>query len=222
MRHRIRNNALNRKSAHGKALRRNMAQNLIEHGRITTTLPKARNLRPFVEQLVTLAVKSRKLAQGRDPEGSLGARRRILALLNDRAIIPANSKGEYNAMSDAGRAKSLRMASGRRHRTGEPRGRLNFTSESVVHRLIETIAPKYMDRPGGYTRVIQLAKTRIGDSARLAIIQFVGDETAPTSLTKPQKSARKRRTDKRYSFAAKVLKGSGGTKNRPTAAEAAS
>ena len=109
-------------------------------------------------------------------------------------------------MSDALREKTMRMASGRRHRTGEPQGRLAFTAESVTHRLIETVAAKYEDRQGGYTRLIHLAEKRIGDSSELAVVQLVGDEEAPTSLTKPQRSARRRRTDARYAMAVKAAK----------------
>lgn len=185
---------------------RNMAQNLIEHGRITTTIPKAKNLRPFVERLVTLAVKVRKLSASSDAAGALRARRGLGRMLGDRGLIPKEHQSAYNDMSDARRAKTMRMASGRRYRTGDAKGRLAFTAESVTHRLIETIAPRFEDRPGGYTRVVRLAKKRIGDAAQLAVIQFVGDEDAPTSLTKPEKSARKTRTDARYALAIKLSK----------------
>ena len=56
------------------------------------------------------------------------------------------------------------------------------------------------------TRLIHLAKRRIGDSSFLAMVQLVGDEEAPASLTKARKSARKRRVDSRYAFAVKVAK----------------
>lgn len=185
---------------------RNMAQSLIEHGKITTTIPKAKNLRPFVERLVTLAVKARKLSASSDNAGSLRARRGIDRMLGDRGLITKEHQSAYDDMSDARRAKTMRMASGRRYRTGEAKGRLAFTAESVTHRLIETIAPRFEDRPGGYTRVVRLAKKRIGDAAQLAVIQFVGDEEAPTSLTKPGKSARRRQADARYAMAVKLSK----------------
>jgi large subunit ribosomal protein L17 len=98
------------------------------------------------------------------------------------------------------------MVSGRRYRTGLPKGRLDFTAESVTHRLLETIAPKLESQEGGYTRLIRLARTRVGDSAPLATIQLVGDETAPMSLTKPKRSARSRRADARYALAIKISK----------------
>ena len=206
MRHRIHHRKLNRTSEHRKALRRNMAQNLIDNGQITTTIAKARDLRPFFERLVTLAVKTRRLAADSDRAGALRARRAIDRLLGDRCLIAAEHRAAYESMSDAARAKTLRMVSGRRYRTGEPKGRLAFTAESVAHRLIETIAPRFSDRPGGYTRLIRLAKRRVGDASSLAMLKLVGDEMAPMSLTKPPKSTRRRRADCRYAMAVKVTK----------------
>jgi large subunit ribosomal protein L17 len=197
---------LNRTSEHRLALRRNMAQSLFEHGQITTTLPKAKNLRPFAEKLVTLAVRARKAREARNPTAELAARRSMNKILGDRVIVPAEHQATYDSMSDAAREKSLHMASGRRYRTGEPKGRLAFTADSVMHRLIEKIAPRYVDRPGGYTRIIRLAKRRIGDASWLAIVQLVGDESGPGSLTKPEKSARRRRADARYALAVKMTK----------------
>jgi large subunit ribosomal protein L17 len=207
MRHRVHHRKLNRTSEHRKALHRNLAQSLIEHGRVTTTLAKAKDIRPFFEHLVTLAVKTRKLAAENDPAGSLRARRMIRRLLGDRGMIPTEHRAAYELMSDAARAKTMRMPSGRRHRTGEPKGRLVFTAESVTHRLIETIAPRYEDRPGGYTRLIRLPGRRLGDASLRAVIQLVGDEEAPTSLTKPKRSARQRRADARFAAAIRAAKG---------------
>lgn len=206
MRHRVDHRKLNRTSEHRKALLRNMAQSLIEHGQITTTLPKAKTLRPFFERLVTLAVRARRLGAADDRAGALRSRRRIHQLLGDRGLIPKEHRGTYEGMTDALRAKTMRMASGRRYRTGEPRGRLVFTAEAVVHRLIETIAPRYENRPGGYTRLVRLARRRVGDSTPLAVLQLVGDEEAPATLTKPAPSARKRQADARYAMAIKASK----------------
>ncbi len=94
----------------------------------------------------------------------------------------------------------------RRYRTGEPKGRLAFTAESVVHRLINTVARRYEDRPGGYTRLIRLPKRRLGDKSPLAMLQLIGGEEVPTSLTKPRKSSRRRRADARYAMAVKAAK----------------
>lgn len=206
MRHRIHFRRLNRTAEHRLALRRNMAQNLIEHGRITTTVPKAKNLQPFIERLVTLAVATRKREAAGDGAGSLRARRAIHRLLSDRSLVPKEHLATYQGMSDAAREKSMRMASGRRYRTGEPKGRQAFTGESVTHRLLETIASRFESRPGGYTRLILLPDRRLGDSSRLAMVQFVGGEEPPLSLTKPSRSARARRTEARYAMAVKAAK----------------
>ncbi len=206
MRHRIHQKKLNRTSEHRAALHRQLAQSLFEHGQVKTTLPKAKDVQPFCEKLITLAVKVRKRSAAADQAGALAARRRIYRLLGDRCLIPAEHQGDYDAMSDAARAKTLRMASGRRYRTGEPKGRLAFTAESVMHRLIEKVAPKYEDRPGGYTRVIRLVSPRLGDNAPRAVLQLVGDEASPGPLTKPAASARRRRAGARFAFAIQEAK----------------
>lgn len=208
MRHRLHFRKLNRTAEHRWALRRNMAQSFFEHGRLVTTLPKAKNLQPFLERLITLAVESRTRAGRRDAAGSLGSRRRIDKLMGDRVVIPAQHRSAYVQLSDASRAKTLRMASGRRYRTGEPRGRLDFTADSAVHCLIQRVAGRMEGRKGGYTRLIRLAEVRLGDAAPLAMLQLVGDETAPLSVTKPKKSARRRRADSRYALAIQLTKAS--------------
>lgn len=197
MRHGVARRKLNRTSEHRKALRRNMAQSLFEHGQIRTTLPKAKDLRPFVERMITLARKARG--------GDLSARQRLTSLLNDRAIIPADHQEAYEDMPDAKRAKVLRSRSGRRHRLGQARGGLKFTAVSLIHHLIHDVAARFEGRPGGYTRVIRLGQTR-GDNAPMAVLQLVGEEESPGTVTRPEKTARRRRTERRYAFAAKALK----------------
>jgi len=189
---------LNRTSAHRWALRRNLAQSLFEHGEVRTTLPKAKDLRPFAERLITLAKKARG--------GSVTARRQIHKLLSDRSMVPAEHQEAFELMSPAKRGKTLRNPSGRRYRTGEPKGRLAFTGESVVHRLIDKVAARFETRDGGYTRVIRLAQRRLGDQGELAIVQLVGDEKGPGPVTRGEKTARRKRSDARYALAIKVSK----------------
>ena len=81
MRHRVVGRRLSVTPSHRKAILRNLAQSLIEHGEIKTTLPKAKELRRFVEPLITLAKK-----------GTLHARRLVISRLNDRNM--ADSKTE--------------------------------------------------------------------------------------------------------------------------------
>jgi len=171
MRHRVARRKLNRTSEHRVALRRNMAQSLFEHGQIETTLSKAKDLRPFAERLITLALRARG--------GSLSARQRLAALMGDRAIIPSENQDQYDDMSDAARRRTLRSRSGRRYRLGQAKGGQKFTSMSVVHHLINNIAGDYEDRPGGYTRVIKLGRVHKGDSSPMAVLQLVGQEESP-------------------------------------------
>lgn len=193
MRHRVQHRKFNRTTSHRRALLRNLAQSMIEHGQVRTTLQKAKDLRPVIERLVTLA----KSANG----GSITARRRIHRILSDRSMIAADRRSEYADMALATRRQALRARSGRRHRMGAPLGKLKFTGESITRRLLAEIAPRFEDRPGGYTRVVKLAQRRIGDGGYQAIVQFVGDEQSPGSITKPRKSARRVRADARYAMA---------------------
>ena len=75
MRHRLRGRGFSRKSAHRKAMFENLAAALIKHEQITTTLPKAKDLRPFVERLITVG-----------KHGGLAGRRRAIAALQDTAL----------------------------------------------------------------------------------------------------------------------------------------
>lgn len=75
----VRGRQLSRDTEHRKALRRNMAQSLFEHGQIRTTLPKAKEIKSFVERLITLA-----------REGSLNSRRRVIAAMQDRRLVDEN------------------------------------------------------------------------------------------------------------------------------------
>lgn len=131
MRHRIAGRTLGRRSDQRKALFRGLATSLIESERITTTLAKAKELRRYVEPLVTLAKKD-----------DLHARR---------------------------------QAAGKVYK------------KQTVQKLFAEIAPRYKERPGGYTRIYRY-KTRQGDGAKLALIEFVQDEkkTAKKDASKPK------------------------------------
>ena len=74
--HRLFGRQLSRDSEHRKAMRRNLVQSLFEHGAVRTTLPKAKEVRAMAERLITLA-----------REGTLTARRRVIAKLQDRRLV---------------------------------------------------------------------------------------------------------------------------------------
>lgn len=201
MRHLVAGRKLNRTSAHRKALLRNMAQSLFEHEQVRTTLPKAKELSRFAEKLITLAKKAHK--------GDLGSLQLLISRLCDRAIIASEHREAYESMSEAVRRKVLRSRSGRRHRSGQPRPGLSFTAESVVHRLVNTIAGRYADRPGGYTRVIKLAATRIGDNGAQAVVQLVGSEEDQGKARSSGTTGRRRRAAGRYEMAKRVARAAG-------------
>ena len=91
MRHRISGRKLNRTSPHRKAMFANMAAALIKHEQIKTTLPKAKELRPFVEKLITLAKK-----------GDLHARRQAMSSVRDEAMVTEALRRAWRALCRQG------------------------------------------------------------------------------------------------------------------------
>ena len=188
MRHKVAGRHLARTSAHSKAMRRNLAQSLFQYGQIETTLPKAKEVRSFVEKLITLARKN-----------TLRSRQLVISMLNDRAVIGREEQDQYDGMSLHQRSRVLANRSGRRHRLGSVPAAYNkktypFVAKSVVGMLISEVAPRFKDRTGGYTRIIRLAKRRIGDSTDLAILQLLGSEgEVATEQSKKTTSRRRQR-----------------------------
>ena len=132
MRHRKSGRKLNRTSSHRKAMFSNMAAAIIKHEQITTTLPKAKELRRVVDRLITLGKK-----------GDLHSRRRAMAIIKDKAL---------------------------------------------TEKLFTSLAERYNDRHGGYTRVLK-AGFRYGDSAPVGILELVdrdedakGQESGPVNI----------------------------------------
>ena len=141
MRHRNAHRKLGRVSEHRTALLRNQAQALLAHERIETTVPKAKELRPFVERLITIAKRG---VRANDPKGqSLSARRLVM-----RDIL----------------------------------------SEDVVTKLFDELAPRFMERPGGYTRILKLGHRR-GDAAEVAQIELIGSEFDPKKAEEEKAAA---------------------------------
>ncbi|MFK7882689.1 MAG: 50S ribosomal protein L17 [Phycisphaerales bacterium] len=200
MRHRKAGFKLNRTTAHRQAMLRNMAASLFEHGQITTTIPKAKALQPFVEKIVTKAKR-----------GDIHARRGVISMLGqDRqafawAHIPKNATEEERERIESQRAFTEGFfdlpASDQieRNRYGEVR-----KAPKLVRHIFDHVAPRFADRAGGYTRIVRLGRHRLGDAAELCVIQFVGNEEGPEIGGRP--STRRRQADKRTAFAAKLRK----------------
>jgi large subunit ribosomal protein L17 len=119
MRHLKSGSKLGRNPWHRRATLRNLVTNLFEHGRITTTLTRAKATRPVAEKIITLGKRD-----------TLQSRRQAAAYLMTAA---------------------------------------------VTQKLFSEIAPKFADRAGGYTRIIP-AGIRVGDGAKVAILELVGYE----------------------------------------------
>ena len=127
MRHRKKGRKLGRKNGSRKALLMNLASQLVIHKRIKTTDAKAKELRTFIEPLITLAKKD-----------DLHSRRMVIRKLPHK---------------------------------------------NIVRPLFKEIAPNYLDRPGGYTRIIKLGY-RDNDRAPVSIIEFVDMVEISTSEVK--------------------------------------
>lgn len=92
-RHMVRGRQLSRDTEHRKALRRNMVQSLFEHGKVRTTLPKAKEVRAFAEKLITLARRN-----------DLTSRRRVIQLMNDRRLV---DEDQEFITDEKGRARTV-------------------------------------------------------------------------------------------------------------------
>jgi large subunit ribosomal protein L17 len=170
MRHRNAHRKLGRDSSHRTALLRNQAEALLRHEKIETTVPKAKELRPYVERLITIAKRGNKAA---DPKGaSLSARRLVM-----RDVL----------------------------------------NETVVTKLFDELAPRFADRPGGYTRILKLGHRR-GDAAEVAQIELIGSEFDPKKAEADKKAAEEAAGDQpksqksvgeRLKAAAKSIRGGG-------------
>ena len=155
MRHRVAGRRLSRTKEHRLAMRRNMVASLFQHETISTTMEKAKEVKPFAERLITLARK-----------GTLPARRRAIAMLGNREIIEEES-GEL------------------------------VRKGTVVGKLFSEIGPRYLERPGGYTRIIRLSLRRLGDNGELVLLQLLGAD-------EPLKAQKKKRVRKKKPQPAKV------------------
>lgn len=207
MRHRKSGYKLGRTTAHRAAMLRNMAASLFEHGQITTTIPKAKALQPFVEKIVTRA-KSNNLHSRRLVASLLGGDRNAFAW----SYIPKDATdAEKEAIAEKrdfveGFFDIPASEAVERNRYGELR-----KAPKLVRHIFENVAPRFEDRSGGYTRIVKLGRHRIGDAAELCVIQFVGNEEGPEIGGKP--STRRRQADRRTAYAAKVRKAAAAEKS---------
>ena len=141
MRHRVAYRKLGRVTEHRIAMLRNQALDLIKHEHIQTTVPKAKELRPFVERIISVAKRSLDAPAG--SSRAVTARRVVAQDIHDTA---------------------------------------------VARKLFDTIAPRYVTRAGGYTRMLRLGYRR-GDSAEVAAVELLGSEYDPNAKAAKDKAA---------------------------------
>ena len=201
MRHRKSGFKLGRTTAHRRAMLRNLAAGLFEHGQVVTTVPKAKAVQPMVERIITLA-KRGDLHARRQVIGKLGGDRRAFDWLYLAKNADDEDRDRVERMSD--RALNFfdipDSDEVERNRYGEIR-----KSPRLVKHIFENVAPRFEDRAGGYTRIVKLGRRRIGDAAEYCIIQFVGAEEG--SEIGGNLSQRRRIADKRTAYAAEIRKG---------------
>jgi large subunit ribosomal protein L17 len=189
MRHKVYGRQFSIDTQHRKAMLRNLAAGLFEHGQIETTLTRAKAVQPLVEKIITIA-----------KQGTFSARRNIESKLNDRKVhvwvADPNVKDwkKTNVFFDLPEADAIEF-----NRYGETR-----KAPRLVEHIMKKIGPMFADRDGGYTRIIKLGKHRLGDGADLVLLQLVGKEEGPE--IGGGNSSRRRKAEKRSAFATKARK----------------
>jgi large subunit ribosomal protein L17 len=156
--HRRKGRKLNRNASHRLALFRNLSRSLITHETIKTTTPKAKELRPFIEKLITMAKKA--------------------ALVTEQADAAADEKEKARLRAHALHLRRQAMSwlgpthgTGIYDKKGEPAE--DRTTNTVLKKLFNVLGPRFKDRPGGYTRVLKLHERRLGDAGEQAVIEFL-------------------------------------------------
>jgi large subunit ribosomal protein L17 len=183
MRHLKAHRKLGRTTEHRISMLRNLATSLINSRdeRIVTTLPKAKELRPFVERAITLSRHAAGLEGDASEARALHLRRQAAAFFH---------AGNFR-----------RAAATRRGQTLPPR----TAGVAAVRRLFDELGERFKDRPGGYTRIIKMGR-RAGDGAELAIIELVDNpreiEAQEATRKRSKGSTKKKATEAKTTEAA--------------------
>ncbi len=179
MRHLNAHRKLGRTSEHRMSMLRNLATSLINarDERIQTTVQKAKELRPFVERVITLARRASTLEGDDTASQSLHLRRQAASFFH------AGNRGQAASAGRRGQQRAPRTA-----------------GVAALKRLFDELGERYRDRPGGYTRIIRLGH-RDGDNAELAIIELVDNprerEAAEAAARRSKSAAGKKKSAKK-------------------------
>jgi large subunit ribosomal protein L17 len=188
MRHRRKGRVLGRSPSHQRALLRNLAAALVltereaepgepgaakVPGRIVTTVAKAKEVRPLVERCITIA-KRGLTAEGKARPFATSAERDTAAWKTWREGEQWRQWAQAMAPAVAARRRVVRL----------------LGDKEAARILFERVAPRFTDRPGGYTRILKLATPRLGDAGPRAIIEFVGEQSTAGSQAPRLEAAR--------------------------------
>jgi large subunit ribosomal protein L17 len=184
MRHRRKGRVLGRSPSHQRALLRNLASALVlteretepdevgaakVRGRIVTTVAKAKEVRPLVERCITIAKRGLVALDQAKPFATSAAR-------DSAAWKTWRSSPQWSEW-----AKAISPAVAARRRVVQLLG-----DKQAARIVFERIAPRYVDRPGGYTRILKLATPRLGDAGPRAVLEFVGAEAGARPAQAPR------------------------------------
>jgi len=187
MRHRRKGRVLGRSPSHQRALLRNLASALMlterevdvdevgapaNPGRIVTTVAKAKEVRPLVERCITIAKRGLAAAEKAKEFGTAAAR--------DSAEWKKWRQGEQWRKWAAAVAPAV---------TARRRVVTLLGDKQAARVVFEKIAPRFVDRPGGYTRILKLATPRLGDAGPRAILEFVGNDVGAGRAPAPKVEA---------------------------------
>jgi large subunit ribosomal protein L17 len=164
MRHRKRGRHLNRNAAHRRSLFRNLSRALITHERIVTTLPKAKELRPYVEKLITLAKKAHAVVAAAAGKGEAEEKKAKVQALHYRRLAmaelgPVHGTGIWDKKDDW--AEDPLNTSQKK------------SADTVLKKLFRELGPRFADRPGGYTRILKQHYRRLGDAGATAVVELL-------------------------------------------------
>ena len=189
MRHRRKGRVLGRSPSHQRALLRNLASALMltervceadevgapkVAGRIITTVAKAKEVRPLVERCVTIA-KRGLISIDQAKEFGTTATRDSAAWKQWRESDQWRQWAQAMSPAVTARRRVVRL----------------LGDKKAARIVFERIAPRFVDRPGGYTRILKLSTPRLGDAGPRAVLEFVGSGPKVDRGTAPQVQARR-------------------------------
>ncbi|MFN5755870.1 MAG: bL17 family ribosomal protein [Planctomycetia bacterium] len=187
MRHRRKGRVLGRSPSHQRALLRNLASALMlterevevdevgapqVAGRIITTVAKAKEVRPLVERCITIAKRGLAAAEKAN-QFAVSAERDSAEWKKWRASEQWQKWAAASAPAVTARRRVITL----------------LGDKQAARVVFEKIAPRFVDRPGGYTRILKLSTPRLGDAGPRAVLEFVGSEGRSGQAPAPQVQA---------------------------------